>query len=287
MAAEDWSRYEVEVIVEDYLDMLGFELARVSYNKSMHRTKLLKKLSNRSKGSIEFKHANISAALIDLGFFYIVGYKPRGNYQRLIAEVLEQRLFGNKELLELGASEADRPIVVPKLDDILSSFQELPQLKAPVFSAKESSPDYFKKTTSINYLEREARNSSLGDSGELFILEYEKARLIHAGKEVLASKIEHVAKTKGDYAGFDILSFEISGAERLIEVKTTKYGKATPFFATTNEVNVSEQNSNRYNVYRLFTFAAKPRFYQLQGAISSTCRLTPSGFLASPNHATG
>jgi Domain of unknown function (DUF3883) len=83
----------------------------------------------------------------------------------------------------------------------------------------------------------------------------------------LAARIEHTAKIKGDYAGFDILSFEVTGAERLIEVKTTKYGKTTPFFATSNEVQVSEQNASQYCVYRLFTFAENPRFYRFLGLV--------------------
>jgi hypothetical protein len=282
MSAEDWSPTEVEVIVRDYLTMLSFELAGIAYNKTRHRENLSKVLPARSNGAIEFKHANISAALIDLGFFYILGYKPRGNYQRSLLDVLELQLFGNKELLSLGASEADRPIVVPEFENILAAFQPAPKSQDSGLVAKESSPAYFTKSQQVNYLEREARNRSLGDSGELFVLEFEKARLISAGKEVLAAKIEHTAKVRGDYAGFDILSFEVSGAERLIEVKTTKYGKATPFFATSNEVLVSELNPTQYSIYRLFTFAAKPRFYQLQGAISSTCRITPSGYLASP-----
>ncbi len=282
MSAEDWSPTEVEVIVKDYLAMLSFELAGIAYNKTRHRENLSKVLSARSNGAIEFKHANISAALIDLGFFYIVGYKPRGNYQRLLLDVLELQLFGNKELLALGASEADRPIVIPEYENILAAFQPPPKSQDSGLVAKEASPAYFRKSQQVNYLEREARNRSLGDSGELFVLEFEKARLISAGKEILAATIEHTAKVKGDYAGFDILSFEINGAERLIEVKTTKYGKETPFFATSNEVLVSELNPTQYSVYRLFTFAAKPRFYQLQGAISRTCRITPSGYLASP-----
>jgi hypothetical protein len=282
MAAEDWSRIEVELIVEDYLAMLSFELAGIAYNKTRHREILAKKLPNRSNGSIEFKHGNISAALIDSGFFYIQGYKPFGNYQQLLREVLEERLFGNRALLALGKSEADRPIVVPEIEDILASFQDPPEPREPTSVAREQSPEYFRKPQAINYLEREANNRSLGDCGELFVIEFEKARLIHEGKEALAAKIEHTAKVKGDYAGFDILSFEVTGAERLIEVKTTKYGKTTPFFATSNEVLVSEQNASQYCVYRLFTFAAKPRFYQLQGPISTTCHLSPSGYLARP-----
>lgn len=80
MSRNDWSKEEVESIVEDYFSMLASELAGVLYNKTAHRKKLLKRLPLRSKGSIEFKHANVSAALLDLGLPYIEGYKPRSNY---------------------------------------------------------------------------------------------------------------------------------------------------------------------------------------------------------------
>jgi hypothetical protein len=282
MEPKNWLREEVEIIVDDYLSMLSFELAKVPYNKSKHRFVLSKLLPSRTDAAIEFKHANISAGLMDLGFFYIQGYQPRGNYQKLILEVLEAKLFSNKRLLELGAFEADRPIVVPEFENILDALQLPPVSKESRFLVKEPSPEVFRSPQPINYLEREARNRSLGDSGELFVIEFEKARLISAGQEALAAKIQHTAKVTGDHAGFDVLSFETNGAERLIEVKTTKYGMATPFFATPNEIKISEKNSSQYSVYRIFSFTEVPRFYQLQGAISSSCQLTPSGYVAYP-----
>ena len=78
----DWSRIEVEVIVADYLDMLMSELKGQPYNKAEHRRRLQPLLSGRSEGSIERKHMNISAVMIELGFPYIPGYKRYGNYQR-------------------------------------------------------------------------------------------------------------------------------------------------------------------------------------------------------------
>ena len=71
----DWTRLEVEAIVADYIEMLTLELSGQSYNKTEHRKRLLAKLVNRSEGSIEFKHCNISAAMLDMGIPYIQGYK--------------------------------------------------------------------------------------------------------------------------------------------------------------------------------------------------------------------
>lgn len=86
MANSNWTRREVEAIADDYLSMLASELAGTPYNKAAHRRALKQKLNGRSDQSIEFKHANISAALLEAGYPYIAGYKPRSNYQQLMVE---------------------------------------------------------------------------------------------------------------------------------------------------------------------------------------------------------
>lgn len=280
MSNADWSRAEVEAIVEDYLSMLASELAGTPYNKTAHRQVLKPLLQGRSDASIEFKHANISAALLDAGFPYINGYKPLANYQSLLAEVVAERLNKTSDLFVLAATDADRPIVVPEVEDILAVLTERPKPRSDIFKVAEPSVPAIRLPT--NYIEREARNRSLGNAGELFALNFERARLIHAGKESLAAKIEHTAKVRGDHAGYDILSFEASGVERLIEVKTTKYGADTPFFVTRNEKAVSERHASQYQLYRLFAFRESPRLYTLPGAIDMTCNLSAATFLASP-----
>ena len=69
----DWTREEVEAIVADYLLMLTLELSGQKYSKAEHRRQLQTKLQQRSEGSIEFKHCNISAVMIDIGFPSIRG----------------------------------------------------------------------------------------------------------------------------------------------------------------------------------------------------------------------
>lgn len=279
MSSKDWSRHEVTVIVDDYLAMLTSELAGTPYNKTAHRRSLLPLLNGRSEQSIEFKHANISAALLDAGFPYISGYKPRSNYQALLLEILGERLSTAEQLQEVAAADADRAIAVPEVDDILAVLAAPPSPSTEPARAVET-PSPLRLTT--NYIEREARNRSLGNAGELFVLNYERARLIHARKESLAAKVEHTSKIRGDGEGFDVLSFDESGAERFIEVKTTKYGSDTPFFVTRHEVAVSERVAAQYHVYRLYGFRVAPRLYMLPGAISGSCRLSAATFLARP-----
>ena len=62
-ARKDWSEQEVGLIVADYFTMLEKELLGKPYSKTEHRRSLAPKLGGRSDGSIEFKHANISAVL--------------------------------------------------------------------------------------------------------------------------------------------------------------------------------------------------------------------------------
>src|SRR4051812_35368104 len=90
--ADDWSRIEVEAAVSAYLEMLELELCGQQFNKAERRRALGLVLNNRSEGSIERKHQNISAILIELGFPYVRGYKPLSNYQRLLHDVVTDRL---------------------------------------------------------------------------------------------------------------------------------------------------------------------------------------------------
>ncbi|MBK8250120.1 MAG: DUF3883 domain-containing protein [Gemmatimonadetes bacterium] len=106
-------------------------------------------------------------------------------------------------------------------------------------------------------------------------MNFERARLSAARKPRLADRVEHVADTRGDGLGYDVLSFEESGKERLIEVKTTKFGIHTPFLITRNEVRVSDSRRDHYALYRVFGFRKEPKLYALPGSVRSTSGSTP------------
>ena len=273
-----WAREEVEATVASYLGMLRAELSGTPYSKTEQRRRLLPLLQSRSEQSIEFKHANISAILIELGFPFISGYKPRSNYQGLLYEVVSEQLAGNAVIHKLAAADTEQPATVPTVDDILNALTEPP--KSVALKNRVAAPSARYSAAPVNYLEREANNRSLGLAGEEFVINFERARLIRAGVEKLALRIEHVAKVRGDTAGFDVLSFEQSGVERLIEVKTTKYGAHTPFFVSRNELEVSETQTKQYHLYRVFEFRARPLLFTLRGALSSTCKLDATNYIA-------
>ena len=102
-----WSEEEVDLIVEDYLDMLSAELSGQEYSKAEHRRALLPKLDERTEASIEFKHQNISAVLREEGKGWIRGYRPAKNFQRALREPLLRRLTERGIALPDGESESN------------------------------------------------------------------------------------------------------------------------------------------------------------------------------------
>lgn len=131
-----------------------------------------------------------------------------------------------------------------------------------------------------NYLEREAHHRRLGLLGEQFVMRFESERLWLAGRKALADRIEHVSDTRGDGEGFDVLSFEEGGRERLIEVKTTTFGEYTPFFVSRYEVEVSSERADQYHVYRLFDFRDDPKLFIVPGDIARSFMLDAIQFEA-------
>lgn len=270
-----WSRLEVEAVVADYFDMLAAELSGKRYSKAAHRRALIPQLNKRNDPAVEYKHCNISAVLIRLGFPYLAGYRPYDNYQELLFEVVAERLAAATQLHGLASQDADAPIPGPAAHELPLKVTEPP--RTDIKPADRTEPAYL---PNINYLEREARNRSLGLAGEEAVLAHERARLRLADRPQLADKIRHVSKEVGDFLGYDILSFEVSGQERLIEVKTTKRGIDAPFFVTRHEVRVSEERAQHYHLYRVFDYRATPRLFMLDGALSKNCALEALTFQA-------
>jgi len=242
--SEAWSREEVEAAVADYFTMLAKELNGEPYSKAEHNRQLQNLLSDRIRGSVERKHQNISAVLIELGYPYIDGYKPLANYQELLARIVVERLSVESRLREIVSATVTAEVREQReIDDVLAILVPAP--------ARDRDPGrlYDRRRASVarpdrNYLAIEAGNQSLGRAGEELVLRFEHERLWRTGKHDLADRIEHVARTRGDGLGYDIQSFEVDGRPRLIEVKTTRFGALTPFFASQNEVEFSDERQN-------------------------------------------
>jgi|688.fasta_scaffold58762_3 hypothetical protein len=273
----NWTEQEVSLIVTDYFKMLELELLGQPYKKSDHRKNLATKLQNRSSGSIEFKHQNVSGVLVELGLPYIEGYKPRSNYQGILAKEVESFLDANPGFLEkLADAPAVNPvqpknIIAPNLDQIIESPPE-----KSILPKATSKPWLSRKTWRRDFAEIDAANRQLGKLGEQFVFELEQYRLKAAGRDDLAQKVLWASRDIGDGLGFDILSFDdTDDSEKMLEVKTTGLGKFFPFYVTGNEVRCSEDIPDQYNLFRVFDFGRDPRLYILHGSLRELCQLDP------------
>jgi hypothetical protein len=277
--ADPWSKSEVEAAVADYFVMYEAERRGESFNKAEHNRELRKRLSGRSKTSVEIKHQNISAAMVDHGLPYLPGYVPMKNYQGLVFDVVGEMIWARRDLVAIVAREVAAP---PPSTTIANG---IPKKVSPPARKPNKYPVGTKERRigrlGVDYLAREAGNRKLGLAGEERALSYEIERLVQARRERLAAKVVHVSKKEGDGLGFDILSFELTGEERFIEVKTTAYGIGIPFYVSRGEVEFSKRNAEQFQLYRFFDFNKEASFFALAGSLERSCSLDAVQFKAS------
>lgn len=120
---------------------------------------------------------------------------------------------------------------------------------------------------------RDHRNRALGLLGEEQVFHHERARLIAADRPDLARRIEWTSQERGDGAGYDIRSFDPTGAERLIEVKATRGGPTTPFYLTRTEREVSLEHPAAWRLYRLHDLSAAPGLFVLPPPLEASVTL--------------
>jgi hypothetical protein len=259
--------------------MLRLELAGQPYNKAAHNRSLLLQLGRRTRGAVELKHQNISAILLEQGFAYIPGYKPLGNYQQLLNDVVLEQIERDASLDELVLQAVERSAVIPDIDSLRGVRVDPPRVVRRVAQPRATGFSV-RRAAKRDYLQIESHNRSLGLAGEQFIADFEARRLHAAGRRALADRVEHVASTRGDGLGYDVLSFDVSGEERFVEVKTTDFGAATPFYVSRNEVAFSDEQSKQFVLARVHEFRRAPKFFELKGALRKNVILDPVSFVA-------
>jgi len=137
----------------------------------------------------------------------------------------------------------------------------------------------------VDFIKKELRNKKLGLLGEELVVSYEKAFLIKHKREDLVKLVNHVSVTQGDGLGYDILSYDINGKKKYIEVKTTRSDISRHFYLSQNELLFSQQQNRGYFLYRVFDFDTKAKsgkFYKLEGDLSNQLTLEPTTYRACP-----
>lgn len=149
-----------------------------------------------------------------------------------------------------------------------SALQRLERVNKKLVAKKEAP---VLKGTFTNYIENEKRRKRIGDRGELLVMRHEQERLEQSGSR---KQPVHVSLTRGDGEGFDILSYDESGEEIFIEVKTTTSGCDSPFYITRNELKKSMEAQERFRLYRLYDFDETndtAKFCVQSGSLESLC----------------
>jgi len=278
MSSDAWTDEENDLIVADYFAMLANDIARRPYNKAERRRGLVSLLRNRSEGSIEFKHQNISAVLKGLGEDWIPGYKPAFNFQMSLVDAVARWLDLNPAWMNITLST--RPAL---------GLQEEAQLwiGPPPTQSNQPPPQELEQMLRIarkfDVAGRDERNRILGRAGEELVLERERTTLSGAGRRDLARQVRWVSDEDGDGAGYDIASFAPDGSTRLIEVKTTNGWERTPFYISRNELDVAEERRAEWVLFRLWNFSREPRAFELYPPLDAHVSLTAMTFQASFN----
>ncbi|MFP5231565.1 MAG: DUF3883 domain-containing protein [Acidobacteriota bacterium] len=272
MATDVWREDELDLVVADYFAMLAADLSKKHYVKSHHRTVLMDRI-DRNSGSIEFKHQNISAVLDELGLPWIPGYKPRSNYQKsALPSAIDRYLTEHPAIFKL----------VPAVPAIPPSPAEM-FVSPPVLSTtNDKMPERLRRLVrKFDPMERDHHNYALGKAGEEFVVNLERRELAGAGRSDLARKVRWVADVDGDGAGYDVLSFDLTGRERLLEIKTTNGSARTPFFLSRNERDMAMERPKDWCIYRVHLFANTPRIFAIAPPLENAIHLRPDTWRAS------
>lgn len=266
-----WEDDELDAIIEDYFAMLTSDLAGQPYIKLRHSEALMAQIG-RSHRSVEFKHQNISAVLEELGLPWIPGYRPKSNYQNSIFDAVDRYLTHHRAILEIAPT---LPTPMPARSAV---FIEPP---TPAKETQQVPARLKRLVRKFDPVERDQRNRNLGKAGEAFVVEVERQRLGEADRADLARKVRWVAVEDGDGAGYDVLSFDQSGRERLIEVKTTNGAARTPFFLSRNEYELARERPTDWHIYRVHLFATVPRIFTISPPLEGAVILRPEAWRAS------
>jgi len=277
-AVRGWNWLECELVVDLYFKMLELQVANKKFNKTKFYNELVPLLNNRNLKAVESKCQNVSAIMVQYGYPYVVGLKPRWNYQKQLEKVVLSQLIGQsikiddflKRNLDISGN-LERQI---EWDNVFDS--EVPEL---IPGVKEVRPDYLARK--IDYSQRENRNRLLGEHGEEFVINFERFRLTQAGREDLVNDVEWSSKKHGDGLGYDIRSFDpVKDEEIFIEVKTTNSGKYQPFYLSKNELSFSKNNADKFSLYRVFQFKSDPRIFSMRGEVDKYVNLDAETYRA-------
>lgn len=267
----EWISSEVELIVTDYFDMRAKFLRGEAFVKAHHYQAIMRQ-TGRTKGSVEAKYMNISAALERLSLPWVRGYAPLRNFQGALLRAVETRI----------AQEWNEDIVLTAMTNAAASLEPL-AIEDPPRVGEEltsTSAELERMARKFDPALRDERNRKTGLAGEKRVFDSEVARLTAGGRSDLARRVEWTSQELGDGAGYDIRSFEVDGQERFLEVKTTVGHQRTPFYLSRVERDFAEEAGHRFRIFRLYEWGRQPKAFLIEPPLEHALILEPSVYRA-------
>lgn len=268
----DWTPAEIDLVVSDYFDMRTRFLRDEPFVKARHYEEIAR-ATGRTIGSVQRKYMNISAALERVSLPWLKGFAPNRNLQAALREAVEKHVAREWDTEVIPLSQSNTVHEAGQL-----FVEQTPVIVGPLVTSNAELERFARK---FDPAARDDRNRKTGLAGEKRVLDSEKSRLVTVGRPDLARKVKWVSQELGDGAGYDILSFDESGSERFLEVKTTIGHKRTPFFLSRNERDFAEEASERFRIFRLYEWGKEPKAFLIKPPLENSLILEPSAYRAS------
>jgi len=184
-----------------------------------------------------------------------------------------------------------------ELKDYIDFEEEYPELQKvkPEFITLKINPEKIhpsskkgkSKNGTVDFEKENKRHKRLGEQGESIVFRKEKEFLTENERMDLAKRVKLISK-EDTYAGYDILSYELDGTKKYIEVKSTSCSPSNiaSFLITINEYNKAKEIEN-YNLYVVFKVKSKnPKIWKIKNPFQYEGRglyLTPISFRVTVN----
>lgn len=175
-------------------------------------------------------------------------------------------------------------LLLADVDSYVYESIDEPTVKEEVI-VKEFQPRAFKKRNSegksgrgSNSYRHSKKSDKVGKLGEQVVVEFEKRKLLKAGRSDLAEKVNwHRDDERNRTPGWDVTSYDSSGEEIYIEVKASEGAKISDVELTINEWIQAEKNadSDKYKVYLVSEVFGTP----IIQIINNPAKLVASGQL--------
>jgi hypothetical protein len=213
-----------------------------------------------------FSEQHLDHFLMQFGLYYSKDNDIIDKREILLGFKNQDEVMKNWSIAEFGKflySEFKPPENLKVVNRNLKDYVDAQQDYAPLYRIKpiEISIDIDDKAVSdnsgnsignakrrkIDFAKENAIRKKLGNRGEQIVFDFERTNLQKQGKKDLADKVTWSSQTD-DSLGYDILSYEIDGKEKYIEVKSTtnKSGNDFSFTLSNNQYKKAKSLGNYY-----------------------------------------